>query len=61
MNKEKDIIKYATEKGLIKIYSKFLETKEAEIYALSEEEANYYITKHNDKLKKYNIGDIVFF
>lgn len=60
MSEEKDIIKYAKEKGLIKTYSEFLETKEAEIYALSEEEANYYITKHNDKFKRYNIGDIVF-
>lgn len=55
-----ELIKKSEEKGLIKTYSEFLETEEAKTYALSEEEVNYYVSKHREKLKKYKIGDIVF-
>lgn len=58
--KIQELTKISKEKGLIKTYQKFLETDEAKEYALSEEETNYYISKHNEKLKKYKIGDIVF-
>ena len=60
MKKVKKIIKQSKEKGLIKTYSEFLETKEAREYALVQEEIEYYTLKQNKKLKKYNIGDIVF-
>lgn len=58
--KVKKLIDEAKEKGLIKTYSEFLETEEANMYTLSEEESTYYISHDNKKLKKYKIGDIVF-
>ena len=58
--KVKELIRKSREKGLIKTYDEFLETDEAKEYALAEEEAKYYISKHNMEIKKYKIGDIVF-
>ncbi len=58
--KVRSIVKEAKERGKIKTYSEFLETKEANLYLLSEEESIYYISQNNEKLKKYKIGDIVF-
>lgn len=58
--KVKELIKISKEKGLIKTYEEFLETEEAKEYALAEKEVQYYISKNNQKLKKYKIGDIVF-
>lgn len=58
--KVRNIIEKAEEKGLIKTYSEFLEAEDATKYALSEEEADYYISKQNKKLRKYKVGDIVF-
>ena len=55
-----ELIEKSKEKGLIKTYYEFLETDEAKEYALAEEEVKYYISKHNEKIKKYKIGDIVF-
>ena len=55
-----EIIEESKKKGLIKTYSEFLETNEAKVYALAEEEAEYYISNHNKDIKKYKIGDIVF-
>lgn len=54
------LIKESEEKGLIKTYSEFLENENSKIYALSEEESVYYISKHKEEIKKYKIGDIVF-
>ena len=54
------LIKELEQKGLIKTYSEFLEDENSKIYALSEEESIYYISKHNKETKKYKIGDIVF-
>ena len=53
------LIEKSKQKGLIKTYSEFLETEEAKKYALVQEEIEYYICNYK-KLKKYNIGDIVF-
>ena len=59
-NRVQELIEKSKEKGLIKTYSEFLETEEAKEYALVQEEVEYYTSKHNPKLNKYNIGDIVF-
>ena len=59
-SKVQELIKISKEKGLIKTYYEFLETEEAKEYALAEEEVKYYISRHNERLKKYKIGDIVF-
>lgn len=58
--KVQELIRKSREKGLIKTYDEFLETDEAKEYALAEEEVQYYISKHNEELKKYKVGDIVF-
>ena len=58
--KAQELIRKAKEKGVIKTYEEFLETDEAIEYALAEEEVKYYISKHNENLNKYKVGDIVF-
>ena len=52
-----NIIKNAIEKHMYKTYDEFYETKESELYAVSEDEVIYYNGKYN---KKYKAGDIVF-
>lgn len=46
-------------KGRLKTYSDFCKTKEAEDYALNEEEVEYY-TGLSKEEKKYKVGDIVY-
>ena len=45
-----------------KTYEEFLQTKESKEYALSEEEAEYYINRYMESVKtrKFEIRDIVF-
>lgn len=52
-----ELIEESKKKGLIKTYSEFLETEEAKIYALAEEEAEYYISKYNKDIK-FKIGEV---
>lgn len=54
-----DFLKFAMKSGRIIDYEEFCKTKEAEEFALSEEEVNYY-TSLSQKLKKYKVGDIVY-
>lgn len=54
-----DFLKFAMKSGRIIDYEEFCKTKEAEEFALSEEEVNYY-TALSQKLKKYKVGDIVY-
>ena len=57
----KELIKKSKEKELIKTYEEFLETEESKKYAMLQEEVEYYTSNYyNKKLKKYEIGDIVF-
>ena len=40
-----ELVKAAKQKGLIRKYSEFCNTKESKVYALSEEEVIYYTSK----------------
>ena len=57
-----ELIKKAQQKGLIKKYSDFCETKEAKEFALSKEDVIYYTSKSEGakQMKNFKIGDIVF-
>lgn len=55
----KKLIEEAEKQGEITEYSEFTKTKLAEETALSEEEVEYYTSKHKDEVA-YDIGDIVF-
>lgn len=55
-----DFLKNAINSGKITQYEDFCKTKEAEDYALSEEEIKYYTSLSSNKNKKYKVGDIVY-
>lgn len=40
-----DLVKKATEKGIVKKYDEFCETEDAKEYALSEEDVEYYTSR----------------
>ena len=48
-NKASSLVEKAKKKGLVKNYDEFIETKESEEYALSEEEIIYYTSKNEEK------------
>ena len=43
------LIEKSKKKGLIKTYDEFCETKEAEEYALSEDDVIYYTSQHEGR------------
>ena len=45
------MIAKAKKKGLVKTYAQFCETKSSKEYALTKEEAHYYISKNKGEIK----------
>jgi len=58
--KVEEIINKAKDKGLVKTYTEFCETEDAEIFSVKEEDAVYYTSLNKEHFKKFKIGDIVF-
>ena len=60
-SRTKKIIEEAKKKGLIKNYSDYAESKNGKQESMVKEEEEYYMElEERKKMKKYNIGDIVF-
>ena len=59
-NKVSKLVNQAKEKGLIKTYSEFCESKTSTQTSINESEEQYYCYTDEENNKQYSIGDIVF-